>query len=240
MGSLFPLQQEKPVRSGSQRMIVRGLMLALLTSASTAAFAQTAGADEDHTYTISQEDSQLFVQVFYDRDKIASGFAHDHAIRAGKLGGEVHFDPNAPSECRLALTVPAKALIVDEPALRKQVGYEGPLDKDDRKKVRENMLAKGQLNARKYPNIEFRADDCRRVEGKRDLYTVQLTVEVRGKEKTRPVKVRIRTRNGELTARSAFNLKHSDFGMEPYSALMGAVGNAQPIRFEARLHANLE
>jgi polyisoprenoid-binding protein YceI len=214
------------------------LLGASLGLTSAPAVAQQNSTNGAHSYTISPEQSQLYVQVYHARDTIASGFAHDHVVRAGTLQGKVSFDPDNPRACSLSLSVPVRDLVVDEPELRRAVGYEDMLDDRDRNKVRANMLAEGQLDAATYPTIDFRAADCRPVEGKDEVYQVRLTVTVRGKQKTRPVIVHIETEGDSLRARNAFNMKHSDFGMEPYSALMGAVGNAQPIRFVTRLRAD--
>ncbi len=236
-GKLFLKADERPMRSRSTKRVVRGIGLALAMSLSTAAVAQEPGPRGGHTYTISQKDSRLYVQVYHDRDTIASGFAHDHVIRAGKMVGEVSFDPQQPKACRLTLDVPARALVVDAPAMRRKVGYKKMLDKGDRQTVRDHMLEDDQLDAAEHPTLQFSASDCQPITGKQDLYNVHLAVTVRGKTKTKTVPVRIRARGGVLDAKSAFNMKHSDFGMKPYSALLGAVQVSQPIRFVAQMRA---
>lgn len=221
---------------------VSALLLGLsVTGLSTQAVAQDDapyGANKrDRTYVVSEERSQLYVQVYHQRGTIGSGFAHDHVIRAGKLSGELRFDPRQPRTCSLDLAVPARGLVVDEPKMRRKVGYEEMLDNGDRQTVREHMLDDDQLAAGEHPTLRFRASDCRPVAGKDDVYKVRLAVTVRGKTKTRPVNVRIRAEGGQLMAHSAFNMKHADFDMEPYSAMLGAVKVAQPIRFVADLVA---
>lgn len=234
------MTRSSSTRSTATRFAARATGLALVMSVSGVAVAQQAGATGEHTYAVSQKDSELYVQVYHERGTLASGFAHDHVIRAGKLDGQVRFDPAQPAQCRLTLNVPVRGLVVDAPAMRREVGYKKMLDEGDRKTVREHMLDDDQLDAGEHPTIKMVASDCQPAAGKADVYNVRLAVTVRGKTKTRTVPVRIRTKGHELSATSAFNMKHSDFGMEPYSALLGAVKVAQPIRFVAKMHANAE
>jgi hypothetical protein len=210
-----------------------GLAALLCLGFHATAIAQGTGGD---TYTITEDGSLLYVQIYNDPDTLGSRFAHNHVIRAGGFDGQVRFDAQRPRSCELALRVPARELVVDEAWLREQVGYDKSIGDDDRKEVRGSMLDEGQLNAAEHPAIELRASDCRPV-GESDVYEVRLSVEVRGEAATRRVRVQMQTDGDELTARSAFNMEHADFGMEPYSAFLGAVKNAEPIRFVARIVA---
>jgi polyisoprenoid-binding protein YceI len=196
---------------------------------------EATGAQEGHVYAISEADSLLYVQVFRQSGTLGSRFTHNHVIRATKFNGEIRFDPQTPRACLLQLTVPVRQLAVDEADMRRRVGYQKEIDDDAREDVRESMLDDGQLHAEKYPNVTVRARDCVPVSD--DGFRARVSVTIRGETATTRVPLTIRVVDGELDARGEFTLRHSDFGMEPYSAVFGAVQNAEPIRFVARLRA---
>ena len=183
-----------------------------------------------------QDDSLLSVQVFKDQSTLASGLAHNHVIRATDWKGELRFDPERPRACSFRIVVPVRQLAVDEPRMREQVGFEKSMSADSRRDVRESMLAEDQLDADAYPTVEISGKDCRPT-GKSDVYQPRLTVIVRGQSTRLREPIAIEYKGARLAIEGDFTVRHSDFGIEPYSSFLGAVKNAQPIRFVAIITA---
>jgi polyisoprenoid-binding protein YceI len=224
--------------ASGQSWVIRAALAALLVGFGSTLIQSDAAAAEQAvpSWSISPK-SLLFVKVFKDRGTIGSGLAHDHVVRASSLQGSLSFDPANSSSCRLSLRIPVRRLVVDEPSLREQVGFEKPIDAEDRKKVRESMLDEDQLDAEHHPTIKIEGRRCREVQGAQD-YGIDLAVTIRGRSKKVATHVRVSsTSAAEMRVRGGFTLRHSDFGIEPYSAFLGTVRNAQPIEFVANIVA---
>lgn len=178
--------------------------------------------------------SLLYVQVFNDAGRVGSGFAHDHVIRAARWQSELHFDPDEPASCQFSLTVPVRGLAVDEPEMRRRLGYQGDLEPEQREDVRRSMLAEDQLDAEHHPTIEVRAKECEAVRAGR--YRANVTMTVRGREVQKVVTLGVTERSpNELHVSGSFPLRHSELGIDPYSAFLGAVANAERMRVVADL-----
>lgn len=180
------------------------------------------------TYTIQEKPSTVYVQVFR-ASGVMSGLAHDHVVRATELRGEITFDPDNPATCKVSVTVPVKSLAVDEPALRRKLGYKGELGEDDRADIRESMLAEGQLNAAAHPEITFNADAC--VKTGDGQYAMAGVLNIRGKGHSVEVPLQVNIDGKQLRGRGKFQVKHTDFGIEPYSALFGSISNRNEMTF---------
>ena len=189
---------------------------------------QSAGTDAEPQVVSSK--SLLYVQVYRDTGALLSGAAHDHVIRAWNFKGSLAFDEQNPKACRLSLSAEARNLRVDEPWMRKKVGYADTLSKKDRQSVRENMLAEDQLHATRFRFLRITAAQCQPLV-KEGTFRAVATIQVRGKTKTTPVIVRIWEEQGRLRAEGNLRLTHADFGFRPYSAFLGTIKNAKHIDF---------
>jgi polyisoprenoid-binding protein YceI len=188
------------------------------------------------SWTVSPN-SLFFVKVFKRQGTIASGMAHDHVVRAARFQANLDFDPANPASCKLSLTAPVRDLAVDEPSLRQQVGFKKPIDESDRQKVRESMLDEKQLDAAHYPTIVIEGRQCAPAKGAADQFTVDLAVTIHGRTKRLSTTVQASSQGNELKVRGSFKALHSDFGIKPYSAFLGAVANSEPIEFVANIAA---
>lgn len=183
----------------------------------------------------------------------AARLAHDHLIVARAPRVELGFDPSAPEAARLVVTVPVQSLDVDPPAERRarsprlrELGLldaELPaVDEGDRGKVREAMLDDDQLDGTRFPTVTAELVGLARRgggEGARVALgwdaTVRLTV--RGRTVERRVPARWELVDGELRAEAVAEARFTEFGIEPYSAFLGAVRNADLFHFVVELVA---
>jgi polyisoprenoid-binding protein YceI len=182
------------------------------------------GADAPR-FAIDPKQSALYCRT--RKAGAASALAHDHAIRATDLKGEIAYDPAHPETSRVEVTVQTATLSVDAPEDRVKLGLEGGPGDSDRKKIAENMMDDGQLDVKKFPTIHFvsssvKADGERlRVEGSLTLHGV-----------THPVSLGVTVKasaDGQVTGDGELAVKTSDYGIEPYSALLGAVKNKDQV-----------
>lgn len=174
-------------------------------------------------YAIDYERSELVVRVL--RAGIASAFAHDHVVRAGKWQGslDVNRDPIALAA---DFRVEVEGLVVDEPETRARHGLDGVLSDDDRASVRATMLGPDQLDAASHPEIRFRAAEIDRA-GTGFRLAGELTLH--GETERIALPITVSDDGGTLTARGTIRIAQSDFGIEPYRALLGAVRNQDEV-----------
>lgn len=194
-------------------------------------------------WTIAESESVFAVVT--QKAGIAAGLAHDHLVVAEGAKVVLRFDPDRPLEARFELDVAASDLVVDDPDLRARwaprlVELEllpdagEDLSEKSRAKIARSMLGGSQLDAASHPRIAatiggIRAKRTERAGAVFD-YEVDLTLEVRGKAVTRPAAARYSldaaSNGGELLIEALATFQFTDFGIEPYSAMLGAVKNA--------------
>lgn len=236
-----------PLRNDFFRRISRN---ALVLFALPLVPAATAGADE---LEIIAEDS-IFAVVTH-KAGLGARLAHNHLIAAAGYEATLAFDPDQPGEASFTLTTPAADLVVDDKKLQERwyphleaLGILdqpfGDVDDKDRGKIREAMLGKGQLDAEssKQLTAEITAvsEEAQTLGETKFPHTVTLALEVQGKKVEKNVAARHKVEDGILTIEAAGTFAFTDFGIEPYSAFLGAVKNEDVFHLYVHLAAKLE
>jgi len=184
--------------------------------------------------------------VLTHKDGVAARLAHDHLVVARNPRCVLDFDPAAPETAQLSVVVPVLALEIDADEERakhqERLTLLGaltepfePVDDDDREKIRASMLAPKQLFAERYPEVKAElvslaprgagggAASARVALG----WNAKVRIEVRGVAIETTVPVRFEVVDGpsgrELHGELLGELRFTEFGIEPYSALLGAV-----------------
>lgn len=170
----------------------------------------------------------VYVQVFKDPTTLASDLSHDHVMQATGWTGSMTWDPASPATCAIDISLPVAKLAVDPANLRKAVGYTSELDDDQRGEIREHMLDEGQLNGSAHPNITFKASKC---ELAGDTLKVTGGITIRGKTKNLTVPMKFSADGKTLKASGTFTARATEFGFEPFSALLGALKNKDEMKF---------
>lgn len=155
---------------------------------------------------------------------------HDHVIASRTLAGAV-----APQQGRADLHFRLDALTVDETALRAEAGLDTQPSADAIAGTRHNMLTKA-LDAERYPDVTIRI--ARRA-GAADNGTatpMDAAITLHGVTRRYAVPVTVVAADGALTASGAFEIRQSDFGIEPFSVMGGALGvhDTLALRFTIR------
>jgi len=178
---------------------------------------------------------------------LARGLGHDHLIVARAPDVELELDPAEPGAAAVRFRVPVLALDVDPPASRAELapplvelgalaGDLPAIPDDDRAKIRRAMLDARQLFAERFPEIRAELSGLARAAAD-GPWTARLTVTLRGETVEKEVEldwsVDGETLEGELLAELAF----TDFRIDPYSTLLGAIRNADRFHVYAKLVA---
>lgn len=180
--------------------------------------------------------SEIRIHVY--RDGKLAHLGHNHVVSTRAVAGflELH-EPLAQS--RVAICLRAADLVVDDPELRGAAGpdFERQPSASDIAGTRRNMLSATQLDADRYPDIAVTGTVQRAQPPGLEL---ALRITVRDRTYTVPATVTLEQRNGALSARGEMALKLSDLGIEPFTALFGAlrVRDTLEIRFELAAKAS--
>ncbi len=211
----------------------------LLTVLGAAFSASAAPAVE---YTIDPAKSTF--AVLTHKAGIAAGLAHDHLIVAGAPQVALAFDRERPEATRFTFVVAVATLEVDAPATRaalkgrlRELGLQQDdlpaVPESDRKKVRAAMLGESQLDGAKFP--EIRAEVLGLEHGAAATaaapaagepgWTLILRLTIRGRTLERRLAATWSEKDGTLAAETYSELHFQDFGIAPYSTMLGAIRN---------------
>lgn len=174
-----------------------------------------------------ERDSVIYVLSAASRLEVKTGKAgllgfagHAHLVRARAFSGRMVYNPNAPSESRVEITVPAESLEVLTPP-----------DTAERRKVTQAMRTE-VLHAAEYPLISFVSTDMTAIP---DGFRVrgQLTLAGQTRDVTTDMRVEIGT--DTLRATGSFSVKQTEFGIKPYRG-----GPGGTVRVADRVTFSLE
>jgi polyisoprenoid-binding protein YceI len=182
------------------------------------------------TYRLDPERSWVYVIVRNDPAGLASGFGHDHGIRAMDFTGTVIWDAADLSTCLVEISFPVTALEPDPPGMRERAHLDpgGAVEPDQLEKIKENFRGKSQLDAERHPTISYTATSC--TPGANGTVSVTGALTVRGTTKTLTTQMVVTPTPTRFTARGSFVANATDFGFKPYSNF-GVLKNEDEMEF---------
>ncbi len=167
---------------------------------------------------------------------LVARFAPDHLIRATEYDLVLVLDPDRPESARFSGQIPVEPLVVDDPEYRSELEgrllelgvLDAPYDdmsEDDREDVRSAMLAEGQLHAEAHPSIEVELVGVDSADDNAFPWVVTVALTVRGSRVEEPLRARMEHEDDRIRIEAFGPFRFSDLGIEPYSAVLGAVRN---------------
>ena len=147
--------------------------------------------------------------VFTYKKGLLSAIAHDLKIRVAKFEIEVDEQSRA-----IAARFDAASLRV-MCAMQAGVKSPGTLSRDNKRQIEANIVG-DVLDARTYPEIRFESSA---VQDQGDAHVIKGTLSLHGKQ--RQITVRVRQEGDYYVAQA--RLHQPDFGIHPYSALLGTL-----------------
>jgi polyisoprenoid-binding protein YceI len=176
-------------------------------------------------YRIDPAKSLVVIEV--RRGGSLARLGHDHVIASHELTGYV-----APGEGRADMYVALARLVVDEPELRKEAGFDTQPTESDIEGTRSNML-NHVLEAEQFP---FALIGVAGAGAKEKKTTLAVAITLHGRTHTLqvPAEIEADEKNVSVSGKLAFN--QSDFGITPYSLLGGAIAvkDGLALRFSIR------
>ncbi|MEM8997716.1 MAG: YceI family protein [Acidobacteriota bacterium] len=196
-------------------------------------------------WTVDQ-DASVFAVITH-KDGVAARLAHNHLVVAEDVDAELVFDPESPESAGFRFEAPVEGLAVDDPAAQSKwfprIAELGLLDEEfsevdakDRAKIRKSMLGRKQLDAESYPGLSGATAAIKR--DSEGLYVVELELTVKGQAASRPVSARYSVDGDRLRVEAWGRFEFTDFGIKPYSAMLGAVKNANGFHVFLQLEAS--
>lgn len=179
--------------------------------------------------------SLFAVQVF--KKGAAQALAHDHVVAATSMSGSVVVDPTNLMSARVEVTVQTAGLENDAPAMRKRYHLPLEVSEKDRAAILANMRSESQLDVEKFPTMRFVSTSVVPGVGKALTLKGQLTIHGVTRDVSLPVDVTVTDHT--VDGQGSTPIKMTDFGIEPYSAFLGAVSNKDEMILHVRLVAAL-
>lgn len=184
----------------------------------------------ERRYLIDARASQLLVYT-YRGGKLAR-FGHNHVLSARALAGEVALAGEL-SGSRFRLEVPFADIEVDDPELRRAAGadFDSKPSPEDVAATRDNMLGPDGLDIEVAPGAVIEGTVT---QASSTRVTLDMRVTVRNKTHRQPVEAEVSVDGDALRISGATQLRHSDFGIEPFSVMLGAltVEDVVDVKFE--------
>ncbi len=164
------------------------------------------------------------VVVTVRRSGSLAHLGHDHVVASRDVEGYVENGAG-----KADLYVPLDRLVVDEPALRDEAGLDGAPSPADVDGTRHNMLHKVLHTERN----AFATIAVRRIAADR----FEVAIILNGVTRTQEVSIMVSADAAALDARGHLALAQSDFGIEPFAILGGAIAVADRIDLAFDIHA---
>lgn len=229
-GAARPLSLGDPMRSTiivAMRRVFAGVLIGLVAAcaqqrpapsepaaAAPEGFPETyyrqAAARGTQVFRVDPATSVVVIEVY--RGGSLARLGHDHVIASHDVRGYA-----APSVGRADLYVPLDRLVVDEPELRREAGFDTQPTDEDIAGTRRNMLNAMEASAFPFALVRMAGGEGRNGE------LLGVTIVAHGVEHTVQVPLRVDVSSGSLAASGRITLKQTDFGMTPLSVLGGAV-----------------
>jgi hypothetical protein len=200
------------------------------------AYYRQAAAQGVAVLRVDPKTSLVVIEVY--RGGSLARLGHDHVVASHDVRGFV-----APRSNRADLYLRLDELVVDEPELRRQAGFDTQPTDEDIAGTRRNMLTSLEAQTFPYALIRLAAGSGAPVSAdgfvnKVDK-TLDVSITVHGVERTLRAPVALEMSAGSLVANGRIALKQTDFGVTPLSVLGGAiqVKDEVSVRFAIRAAA---
>lgn len=150
----------------------------------------------------------------------AARMGHRLTIVMGAWQAAVGWRGSTPATAELTVEVDSLKVLKGE-------GGVTPLSPPERSLVRVNALK--SLDARKYPRIHFTAGE---ITATPDGYRLVGTVEIHGRSRPQIVDLTVEDRGDHWAMSTRVPVTQSDFGLKPYSLMMGTLKVADTVSVE--------
>lgn len=216
----------------------RGILRAVLTAGTVAAgiasgaawgqAPQSGGAPPPQPTLLPGQldpnNTRIYVHVF------KTGMGHEHAVVGMIKEGVIHLGATQNAG---RVVADLGSFVADPDYARKLLGLPGPSDPDTQAKVTANMRGGDVLNVALFPTATGTVTSARLLPQPSPAglpqYLLEGELSLHGVAKRMSVVAEALEQNGWIRLRGHVTLRQSDFGMQPYTAMLGAIGVADQL-----------
>jgi len=183
-------------------------------------------------FRVEPEASQVLIRV--DPAGPMARLGHSHVIGGPVISGTIVTGSDGAGS-RFDLSIDAAALEVDRPEWRRAQGLKPELDAGAIRGTLDNMRSASVLDVAQHPEIEIRSVAFR---GPDWNPMVALRIRLRGQVRALEVPVAVVRSRRRIEAIGHFELRQTDFGIQPFSTAGGALQVADSMRIRFRIVAS--
>ena len=184
-----------------------------------------------HLFQVDPAASQIRILVY--RSGRLAHVGHNHVISSKNVRGTILLADGITAS-RVALQIPVNKLIVDDPELRKQIGegFETQPSELDISDTLRSMLSARVLDATLFPAVTLNGEV---MGGKLPDLDLEVEITIRSVTQRLTIPVKLERMQERVTASGEFAIRQSDFGIEPFSILAGALVVEDEIKVQYRV-----
>lgn len=184
-------------------------------------------------YDVPAGDSRLIITVY--RGGAMARLGHNHVISTSDIRGALYRHPE-PNRSGAVLTIPVESLEVDNVELRRRdpETFDSEITEEAIEDTRRNMLGEQLLDAERYPDIRVVSVS---IKGSGPDYETTLRFTVRDRHHDLRIPVEVEETGDRLIVTGRTEVLQSELGLEPYSAMMGALRVRDRMDLEFRITA---
>ena len=189
---------------------------------------------EKQDYVVVSEASDMRIFV-YRTGRLADKLGHNHVVSSEDIQGTMMVTRDLVGST-VDIRIPVATLVVDDPQKRKEAGegFQTQVPEKDIKAARQRMLSSQVLDAGPYPLVKIKATVTG---GTPPEMQADVAMTLHGQVRNFLTLVRFERQEALATATGSFTLLQTDFGIEPFSMLGGALAVRDEVGIQYRIVA---
>lgn len=170
-------------------------------------------------YRVVPNGTRVYARVF--RGGRMAKLGHNHVVLFPGVRGDLYL-ADEPGASLFDVAVSVASAVVDPPALRRSQGpdFQSDISDDARTRTRRNMLGEEVLDAARHPYVIISSSA---IEGPLEEPRVTLDIIIRGATRQLTLPMTLSYDEQALVAEGRLDLLQSDFDIEPFTVLGGAL-----------------
>ncbi len=190
--------------------------------------AESAAADQEE---INLKASRVYIFV----GKV--GLGHEHAVVGRLKSGAVRLGARSQAG---QMVFDMTSFVADTAEARKYLHLEGETPASRQKEVTANMLGADVLDVRRHPTASFKIDAALPLKypskAGHPMYRLQGEFTLHGVKRPLKFDTEAIEQESGVHIRGAFDIRQTDYGIEPYSKAFGAVGVTDELTIYGEIH----
>lgn len=186
-------------------------------------------------FRIDAQLSNLRILVY--RGGELARFGHNHVVTSTDIQGFLLRADDILAS-RFDLFLPVDRLIVDDPLVRMEEGvdFSSSVNEKDSDGTRNNMLGDKALDATQFPFLQLSG---KLIASNQSELTLDVDITMHGVSQAVQTAANLKETPDGLTVEGTFTVRQTDFGIEPFSALLGRLRVEDEVTVKYRIVAEV-